>query len=200
MVCTCKLASNCDWSLSPYKTVYDYGLYLIKIRLHLDDKMMQSISLPNPTNNWRQLLLLTHSALNPTYNIHEQQCLLENSLPRLNDEQRTTFDHSTLSQTHKTYFLQGGRSRQNLCLQHIVLCCMITRDDSYVCCFFRYHLLAPSWRKNSSFHIMNSHSSESELHMLNYKELWHCWCFEEGLVINMGWMFHATLICFRGCQ
>ena len=92
------------------EAIFDYGLFLIHSRLQSDDKTMEVVGLPNPIQNWHTLLG-THSSHQLSYDCNKQTNRLNDSLPKLNDEQRTVFDsilQSALNHTPKTFFLQGA--------------------------------------------------------------------------------------------
>jgi hypothetical protein len=91
--------------------VSDYGLYLVQCRLQRDNKMMDSVGLPNPQHNWPMLLSASHSPLQMVYNHAEQTCFLDEAFPHLNEEQHHTFLcilNVVIAGLPLTFFLQGA--------------------------------------------------------------------------------------------
>jgi hypothetical protein len=73
-------------------TVFDYRLHLIETRLCIDDKTMENIGLSKPCFDWDSMLGSTH--LNRAFVLDgdQQTHLLQQTLPRLNADQRAVFD------------------------------------------------------------------------------------------------------------
>ena len=91
--------------------IFDYGLYLIQMRLQREDKTMQTVGLPTPTHNWNALLSTNSSSLRTTFDPSEQGRLLETTLPLLNREQRFAFSsilEAAIAHAPLTFFLQGA--------------------------------------------------------------------------------------------
>ena len=91
--------------------IFDYGLFLIQVRLEKDDRTMRSVGLPRPRMPWDSLLSSPHPSRLIVYNPIDQACLLDDTLPRLNAEQQFAFStilQSVLAHEPLTFFLQGA--------------------------------------------------------------------------------------------
>lgn len=102
---TCNYNSNLADNM-----LHNYRLYLIKVWLLKDDKMMDSVGLPNPQHDWDAQLLLDHSATSQFFDPVEQHNLFNDIFPHLNQEQLTAFN-LILDAVHHSplmFLLQGA--------------------------------------------------------------------------------------------
>ena len=92
--------------------VYDHGLHLIeRILLLGSNKTMKDVGMPGPTRDWDTLLsdslVQDHLRFEPA----EEEALLSNMLPLLNEEQRLAFDRilaSYVADNKETFFVVGA--------------------------------------------------------------------------------------------
>lgn len=91
--------------------IFDYGLHLLQMRLARDDKSMETVGLPKPHEDWASLLSTNVRPHQYVYNRAEQSLLLQDALPRLNEEQLHAFNsvlQATVAHAPETFFLQGA--------------------------------------------------------------------------------------------
>ena len=90
---------------------FDYGLHLIESRLRRDDRSMDSVGLPKPVRPWAELLAGMDRSRRVVFDPVEQTRMLNESLPLLNDEQRSAFSSMLTAAVHHSpysFFLQGA--------------------------------------------------------------------------------------------
>ena len=95
----------------PDEITFDYGLHLIESRLRRDDRSMDLVGLPKLVHPWAELLAGTDCLQCVVFDPIEQTRMLNESLPLLNDEQRSAFSSMLTAAIHHSpysFFLQGA--------------------------------------------------------------------------------------------
>ena len=97
---------------------------------------MAAVGLSSPTWNWNALLSNDSSLLCNTFDCEEQQCLLQQNLPQLNDEQHVAFSHileATIAHAPLTFFLQGAAGAGKTFVYNTLCYAACSRDLHVVC-------------------------------------------------------------------